>query len=916
MHCRDAESGELLWRRRYTDEARTRPASSPAIAGSQIVFGTRDGVLYGLDIDTGLTTWAYQVGEPVSAQPTVAHGWVYATTTRGTLVALEVGDRELDGWHMWGGNARHNGPVVGDTAPVEEDERPTEGTLALSSTARAGEVAGFPLESTRVTARVSGFVAHVTVEQTFRNPYERPVEATYLFPLPDDSAVDSMQMRAGTRVVQARIQRREIARAQYRDARERGVLASLLEQERPDLFRQSVANIRPGDSISVTLTYVQALPYEEGSYRFVYPMVAGPRYMPDAEPGGAGSTAAGTAPDLHQVVLAGDAERPDRVEVSIDAELGASVSAIDSPTHELDVVQSGNRSHVTLRSAARPDRDLDVRFHVGGQAPVSAVLASAPEAGSDGTFSLAIHPRIDVPATEIAARELVFVLDTSSSMHGRPMELGRAAVIHALRGMRPSDTFRVLGFSDTARAFSDTATEATPEHVERAVEFVNGLVALGATEMITGLRAALDAPEDPTRMRMVLLVTDGYIGNETEVFRTVHEHLGRSRVFAFGVGSAVNRYLLTRVAEHGRGDVQVVTLSESPETAAAAFHARIASPHLTDISIDWGTLSVHDAYPRRVPDLFADRPLYVHARYAEGGSGTVTIRGRVAGRAFEQRVDVTLPARGEASRPELQSVWARTRIRDLMTAMALGPTDALREEVTTLGLAHHLLTDWTAFIAIDEGYRVDEPSVTVQQATQLPEGMTRPEVPAAARSTSGSAGVGTGTTTSSASTVPMEQAERSMPDQPVVVHPMAQPPPPPMRAPRGDDVDALLGGALGGGGAGIGRAGGGVAVEAEPEAAPDRARRSTRGVSSAYERCRQLATRADGTVDAAMLADCLARERGAGEGAPKSPPKHASLEVPDEVITPRSRAPRSGDRAGRSSRLAPRVRAASLLRRR
>ncbi|HHH27682.1 MAG TPA: hypothetical protein ENK57_04965, partial [Polyangiaceae bacterium] len=177
VHCRDADTHELLWRRRYTENRNARPASPPAIAGSQLVFGTRDGVLFGLDIDTGMTAWAYDVGEPIAAQPTVGHGWVYASTTRGGVVALEVSDVSFDGWHMWGGNAAHNGRVMGTEPPREDDERPTEGQLTLGGDSREGEVAGFPLQGTRVTASVSGFVAHVSVEQTFRNPYERPVEA-------------------------------------------------------------------------------------------------------------------------------------------------------------------------------------------------------------------------------------------------------------------------------------------------------------------------------------------------------------------------------------------------------------------------------------------------------------------------------------------------------------------------------------------------------------------------------------------------------------------------------------------------------------------------------------------------------------------------------------------------------------------
>ncbi len=848
VHCRDADTGELLWRRRYPTQVRGRPASPPAVAGAQLVFGTQDGVLFGLDIDTGMTTWAYDVGEPIAAQPTVAHGWVYAATTRGGLVGLEVSDASFDGWHMWGGNARHNGRVEGSTPPQEEDERPSEGTLRLGGAPRSGEGAGFPLESTRVTANVSGFVARVSVEQTFRNPYERPVEAVYLFPLPDDAAVDAMQMRAGARVVHAVIMRREEARAGYEDARERGVLTSLLEQERPNLFRQSVANIRPGDAIQVTLSYTQALPYEEGSYRFVYPMVAGPRYQPEGEAEGSGS--AGTA----QVVLAPGEERPDRVEVTIEADLGTALHEVRSPTHAISVSREGERrARVTLREAARPDRDLDVRFEVAGDAPAVALLASPPSGEERGGFSLAIHPRMEVSDAEVMPRELVFVVDTSSSMHGRPIELARAAMVRALAGLRPTDTFRVLTFSDTTSALSEEALPATPANVERGVRFVNEMRALGATEMLRGVRAALEPPTESGRMRVVLLMTDGYVGNETEVFRAVHERLGQSRVFAFGVGSAVNRYLLTRLAEVGRGDTFVVTLDESPREAADRFAERIARPYLTDVSIDWGGLAVTDAYPRRLPDLYADRPLVVHARYASGASGDVVIRGRIAGRPFEQTVSVTLPASG-AARPELTSVWARTRIRDLMTAMALRPSDALREEVTQLGLDHHLLTEWTAFLAIDEGYRAGGDPQTVHQPAQVPAGVTPPPPP-------------------SRPEVPARRTAR----------------PAMMRMPSAPSSGFGGMGLMGGGGGG--RAAPLVDyAEAAPSPEPRQRAERSRGddrAASGTQRCYELARRPDGSIDQDALEACL---RGLGgsmkESVTRRSPHSNAMSAPASSVNP------------------------------
>ncbi len=898
VESRDADTGALFWRRQYTNEVHSRPASSPAIAGALLVFGTSDGIVYGLDIDTGMTAWAYDVGEPITSQPTIAHGWVYASTTAGGVVGLEVGDDTLDGWHMWGGNARHAGPVVNDNATPEEDERPSEGTLTLGTRPHDGEIAGFPLESTHVSARVTGFVAEVSVEQTFRNPYTRPVEAVYLFPLPESSAVDSMTLRAGDRTVRAHIDRRERAQADYRDARERGVLASLLEQERPNLFRESVANIRPGDSITVTLTYVSALDYEEGSYRFTYPLVAGPRYAPEEAGTGTGT---GTTGDLHQVVLAANGERPDRVELTIDADLGTSVSSIDSPTHALNVDRhDAHVAHVTLAQAARPDRDLEVRFHVAGAAPTVAVEDSPPLDGNAGTFALAIHPSLAVADNQITPRELVFLVDTSSSMNGRPIALAQAAVEHALHGLRPTDTFRVLGFSDTVDPLSETPLPATPENVTRAIAFVHDMHALGSTEMVTGIRAALSPAGEDGRMRMVLLLTDGYIGTETDVFRAVRETLGQSRVFALGVGSAVNRYLLTRVAEEGRGDLQFVPPGEDPAAAADVFAARIARPFLTDVSIDWGGLAVSDVYPRRLPDLFADRPLRISAHYTNGGHGTVIIHGRIAGRAFEQQVDVSLASSGD-QRPALTSMWARARVADLTTAMTLAETPALIEEVTQIGLSHHLLTDYTAFLAIDEGYHVDGASVRVDEPSALPDGMTP----------SGSE---------------RQRAARTMPSAPA---PMATP-----------AVGAASLGALGGSGAYAGPTTRAIApdfgddlaapstataeparVEGAPTDAPTGAATAHRHLlhASAGGRvdCYAMARRADGTIDEEALRRCLeAQGGGAAEkglkcdaGSTPTDPEAPIPMGPADVSASPSRSGRPGSRSRSARRLRARERA-------
>lgn len=679
-------NGDLLWRRAYTEDASTRPASSPAVVGSQLIFGTREGHLYGLDVDTGLTAWAWDVGEPIAAQPTVAHGWVYASTTQGGVYGVEVADPTLDGWHMWGGSATHNGLTTGTTPPLEYTGRPSEGTMRLDDEPNLGELGGFPIQSTDVHVSVTGFVAHVRVQQTFGNPYERPVEGSYLFPVPEGAAVDGMEIRSGERVVRAEIQPVGARGDAGDSANERAVLV----QERPDVFRQTVRDIPPSDAVQITLEYTQVLRYEDGAYHFAFPLRAGPRYRR----AGAGEINPPGTP-LEEELEATD-PRPDTVRLTVDADLGAELSDVETPHHEVDVERRGRRAHISLAEQARPDRDFALRLAVGSERPEVAVVASPPEAGP-GHFALALHPLSGPVADARAPREMVVVLDTSPSMEGLPMERARAALTRALTTLQDGDTLRVLTLDGRVATEVQPATRA---NVATAIRTLSAARTSPELASLDGLRAALDMSAPTERVRQLLLFTDGFIGSERDVFALVEPRLGATRFYAFGVGASVNRYLLTRLSERGNGAFEQVRLDETPEDAATRFVAHVARPQMTDLSIDWGELAVSDVYPRRVPDVFANRPVIVHGRFREGGEGVITIRGRLGGRRFVQRVEVALPEAGE-THPELGSMWAQTRIRDLMTAMTLQPSPPLERQVTELALSHHILTPYTRFVAVD-----------------------------------------------------------------------------------------------------------------------------------------------------------------------------------------------------------------------
>lgn len=706
VQARD-DRGRLLWRRAYTEDASTRPASSPAVVGSQLVFGTRQGHLYGLDVDTGMTAWAWDVGEPIAAQPTVAHGWVYASTEQGGVFAIEAADPTLDGWHMWGGSASHDGLTTGTAAPLEYTGRPSEGTLRLDDEPNQGELGGFPIQGTDVHVSLTGFVAHVRVQQTFGNPYQRPVEGTYLFPVPEGAAVDGMQIRSGDRVVRAEIQPRR--------ARTEETARAVLVQERPDVFRQTVRGIPPADEVRITLEYTQVLRYEDGAYHFSFPLRAGPRYRR----AGAGEINPPGTP-LEEELGADDA-RPDTVRLTVDAELGTEIGELDAPHHEVDVARDGSRARVSLAERPRPDADFTLRVGVGSERPEVALVASPP--GTDeGHFALALHPLRGPVADARAPREMVVVLDTSPSMEGLPLERARAAITRALTTLEEGDTLRVLTLDGRLTTEVLPATRGNVAQAIRALQRAGTSAELASLE---GLRLALETPDAGPRLRQLLVFTDGFVGSERDVLALVRPRLGAARVYAFGVGATVNRYLLGRLAELGAGAFEEVRLDETPEDAASRFVAHVARPQLTDLSIDWGDLDVSGVYPRRVPDVFANRPVVVHGRYREGGEGVITIRGRLGGRRFVQRVEVALPETGEAH-PELASMWAQTRIRDLSAAMALRPDPALEAQVRELALSHHLLTPYTTFVAVDT-VRDRRPRPSREATAEETAPSTRPE---------------------------------------------------------------------------------------------------------------------------------------------------------------------------------------------
>lgn len=612
----------------------------------------------------------------------------------------------------------------GEAPASAEADVPGSGTLMAEL--GTNEVA-MPLKHTDVRASVSGYIGTVEVTQQFLNPYAGKIEAVYLFPLPHNAAVNEFIMTIGERRIRGIIRERKEAEQLYLEAKRQGYVASLLTEERPNIFTQKVANIEPGKEIDVDIKYFQTLEYVDGWYEFVFPMVVGPRYNPPSTTGGIGAVARGQAGVSGQAtevqyLRPGEWTGHD-ISLKLDIDASVPIEEFQCRSHEVrSEASSPERLTVSLAPADRlPNKDFVLRYRVAGDRIKSNLVTCQDERG--GFFTMMLYPPRELRALNRQPLELVFVLDCSGSMSGRPIEQAKAAVARGLRLLQPGDSFQLITFSITASSFGDTPLEATPENVERAIEYLRSLKGEGGTEMLGGVKAAFNFPHDPERLRFVCFLTDGYIGNEAQILGEIHGQLGASRIFSFGIGSAVNRYLLDQMAKAGRGAVAYLGPNDSAAQIMEDLFARISHPALTDLKVDWGGLHVSEVFPPLLPDLFVGRPVIVTGRFAGSLDTTIRVNGLAAGRPMQ----VWIPAASidpGATSSALPSVWARMKIAELEDKSTYLPGPGLPNEIKQVALDYSLMSPFTAFIAVDSTSRTDaSEGTTVPVAVPVPDGV-------------------------------------------------------------------------------------------------------------------------------------------------------------------------------------------------
>jgi Ca-activated chloride channel family protein len=589
-----------------------------------------------------------------------------------------------------------------------------------------------PLQHTEAHLQVSGFVTRATVTQRYTNPFDKPIEAVYVFPLPHDAAVDGMTMRVGDKTIRGLVKRREEARRIYEQAKASGQRAGLLEQERPNIFTQSLGNILPGDQILIEITYVDILDYrDEGAFELVFPMVVGPRYIP-GEPAGRSGT--GRVPDTDQVpdasritppVLKSGQRGGHDIALTVELDAAVPIQGVHSVSHAVDITERGPTSR-TIKlhpSDTLPNKDFVLRCQVAGQAPEMAFITHHdPERG--GFFTFIALPQKEVDDSATVARDLIFILDTSGSMRGFPLDKSKQAMDRLIAGMRPGDRFNVVRFAGDSGTLWPAPRPNTEDNVRAARAFVQSLRGAGGTEMRKGITAALAQPSEAGRMRIAFLLTDGYVGNEQGILHSIEQERRGARIFTLGVGSSVNRYLLDRAALVGRGEAFYLRQDEDATAVIERFFRRVDRPNLADLQIDWNGLAVRDLTPARIPDLWAGQPIRLYGRYAKGGSAEVTIRGLLGAKPYSRTLRVSLPE-NQPENAVLASVWARARVKELMLDLARGgDRQALERQVTELGLEYRIMTQWTSFVAVEEKV-VNEGGEqrTVVQPVELPEGV-------------------------------------------------------------------------------------------------------------------------------------------------------------------------------------------------
>ena len=572
-----------------------------------------------------------------------------------------------------------------------------------------------PLKDTRVEISVSGVIADVKVVQTYRNEGVRPINASYVFPASTRAAVYAMRMKIGNDVIVAKIKEKEQAKKDFDQAKQEGKSASLLEQDRPNVFSMRLANVMPQEQVDIELHYTELLVPTDGTYELVFPTVVGPRYSSEKQSSKNDNGFVST-PYQHQ------GEKPtSSLHISARIAAGVPIQELNCTSHQiLPQYQSPNVAQLTLDDSNpfEGNRDFVLHYRLTGAQIASGLLLFQ---GTDENFFLYMaQPPARVATDEIPPREYIFVVDVSGSMSGFPLETSKRVLTDLIGKLRPSDFFNVVLFAGDSSVLSETSLQANQANLDNAIRLLNEQRGNGGTELLPAVQRAMNIPRQQNISRNVVLVTDGYISGEEGVFDYIRDNLGKSNVFAFGIGSSVNRYLIEGVAKAGMGEPFIVENESQAEAMANKFREYIQTPVLTNIQIRSVGFDTYDVNPVHFPDLLAQRPLILFGKWRGPITGSFELTGKSGLGDYVSRLDIA-GLQPEESNRALRYLWARSRIAELSDYGSPNVRDDRAKDITSLGLKYNLLTQYTSFIAVREVVTNGlEPAKDINQPLPLP----------------------------------------------------------------------------------------------------------------------------------------------------------------------------------------------------
>ncbi|MCL2322515.1 MAG: VWA domain-containing protein [Oscillospiraceae bacterium] len=585
-------------------------------------------------------------------------------------------------------------------------------------------VDSFPLKETDVSTNINGVIADTYVTQTYANEGTKPINATYCFPASTKVTIHGMKMQIGDYEITAVIKEKEEAKQEFEQAKAEGKSASLLEEQRPNVFTMNVANIMPGDTVHIELHYTELITSTEGTYEFVFPTVVGPRYVSntkDTDNDSVGDQWVAT-PYLKEGNLP-----PGKYNITVNLNAGVPISELSCKSHDVNIVKSSDSTAaVTLKDPEdyAGNRDFILDYKLTSQGINSGLMLYSSE--TENYFMLMVQPPERSAIKDIPPREYIFVLDVSGSMFGYPLDTAKVLIKNLVSDLKETDTFNIVFFAGGSTKMSSKSIPATAENIKSAIDIIDKQDGGGGTELAAGLSEAIHTPMDENMSRSIVVITDGYINAEKETFNLINKNLSNTNFFAFGVGEAVNRYLIEGIAKAGLGEPFIVTDSTDAQSTSDKFCKYINAPVLTNINVTYDGFDAYDVEPTSIPTLFAERPIVVYGKYRGEPNGTIHISGKTGSGDYSQDISVS-DYKPQETNTAISYLWARAKVENL-TEYGFNENedvDGSKQEVTAIGLKYSMMTPYTSFVAVLDMVRnTDKAATNVNQPSPLPLGVS------------------------------------------------------------------------------------------------------------------------------------------------------------------------------------------------